>query len=138
MFEFLYGGIKIKTDKESYKLGETINATIILELKKPVKARALVVRFRAYRGRRKTGSYGPKLAGGLHLDERILEKEGVFSGINEYNVSFNIPNDPRFASIPGLFGFIGSASIHWEIVAKLDIPGGPDITARKQLSVTGV
>lgn len=142
VFEFLSGGMKIVTDKETYKLGETVNATITLDLRSPVKARGAMATLRAYYQQRTThrnigSSHSNSSTQNVTLfaDERVLDKEQEFKGKKDYPVTFTIPNDPNLLSQPGMLGFIGGRTVFWEINAKLDIPMGMDIGATKRLNV---
>jgi len=151
---FGFGKGKIEVQLENYNLspGDMIKGTVLLQLKKPVHARALKVLFIGEAVTRRTTPHGGGVSTSyqktyVHKFEMPLDGEKDYSE-GTYNFEIAIPKDilQRAGSMP-MEGTIGdlvkaaqiltgtSKRINWYVEAKLDVPKGLDIRKKVQVNI---
>ena len=149
----LFGGkgkIEIQLDNFNYKPGDTIEGTVSLKMGKAVKAKKLCIIL--------LGESIPMTRGKGQKKQTIFEFEQPLDGEKEYTPSeepmvypfkITIPSDilnsAKLPSPAGTAGdvlkaamFIAGAGrrISWNMVAKLDIPMGADVSKTVQINIT--
>lgn len=149
--------MSITLDRDSYAAGDTVQATITLVLKKPVRARGLVARLVCVERHKVTeqrimDNYDyarEKELGGFketHLQavtsvhenirfeaKKDIDGEKEYAG-GEYSVSFQLPQNAAPTSHE--FGHDNKTFV-WKLSAKLDIPFAIDENAEKEVLSKG-
>lgn len=145
--------ISISPMNTGYSIGGKVSAIIILELKKPVRARALSARLYCieekkvenmremnrdeYRINRELGlqvSTNLRTVTSVRQTVAYAETKEV-SGEKEYrsgrySVDFTIP-----ASAPRTQGWMNGRKVTWRMEAKLDIPMSMDVSSNAEIEV---
>ena len=137
------GSIEIQLPKLNYVQGEVIKGKVILKLNAPKRARELRVELIAEqiqsvnspRGRRKDTRR-------VYTYKNTLKGEGEYIS-SEYDFELTIPKFGGTQELEGIAKTIvsafsalgGGTSLHWYIVATLDLPLSFDITKRVTISV---
>lgn len=149
--------LKINLDKAAYLPGETVNVSVELGLKKPVKARALVLEFACYERVKRVErhvmdqyNYDREHELGIpvsrHIDSHVIEEgerkfyqKKEFSGGEFSNAVFEaafvIPEGAPPTSLE--FGH-DSKTFVWKVFAKLDVPLAVDKNAEADVFVEGL
>ncbi|MDO8340003.1 MAG: sporulation protein [Candidatus Burarchaeum sp.] len=148
MFGFGAGSIDVKLNNFNYKPGDTIEGTVVLNLKGPMKARGLFIALTALRRERS----------GKHTSDRtVFELKNTLDGEKEYAASpepiaypfkivvpQQIPNQGQIPQIPGEVGgavtdllkfFVSSQQVKWYLIAKLDVPMASDVSKQVQINI---
>ncbi|TFH34209.1 MAG: hypothetical protein E4G93_05705 [Dehalococcoidia bacterium] len=155
------GRIDIILPRTGYAPGDTISGNITLVLKKPVKARGMVI---SLIGEQKNTRVGG-MPGGKDMSsntQRIrlydfkqqLDTEKEYSEGHEYRFEMKIPADilSARAQMPDLDGVLGQGlkvaqaaaamtgriplqRTRWYLQAKLDVPGGIDISKKADITI---
>ncbi len=139
--------MKIETNKESYKPGNTVKVTLKLDLKKPVKAKWLkvivegteieikttkeTVQIKGSRGKpgkKVETSESEEIISALQYDEKTLGEDEIFES-GEYKTSFKLPDDLQRTAKAG------GAKVEYRIKAKLNIPLSFDVCDEKVLVI---
>lgn len=150
--------IRIETDKRSYWPGEKITATILLDFRKPIKARGLYAGLWCQeKEKRKTTTYLDAydyrmekelgIPRSTHMktvtreeEETLFEKEVRIAGEGEYTkgeftLNFTLPRDAK----PTSYEYGHDSKIHsWKLKVRLDIAMGLDKNAEKEIFVEGL
>lgn len=155
------GKINISIQKTYYAPGDTISGTIALTLKKPVKARevslSLIGEQKSTRAGGMTGGTGMSTSTQrirIYDFKQQLDSEKEYSQELEYHFEIKIPADilsvrPQMPEMEGMLGqglkiaqaaaamtgAIPLRRVKWYLLAKLDIPGGIDITKRADVTI---
>jgi hypothetical protein len=154
MFGFGKGKIEIQLAKYQFAPGEIIEGSVVLNVKKPTKARAVRIGIIGERiqssfdvgigpSRNRTSSQENQT---IFEFSQPLDGEKEYSGDSSYVFKLKIPDSvvtqPKIGE--GTIGTLVKAAqilsgdnsqIKWWIVANLDIPGGLDISKRVQINV---
>ena len=154
VFGLFEGKIDLKIAKTNFAFGEVISGELVLNLKKPKKARQLRVALQATERRTNfstnisTGKTTPR-----EQDVIIFSTEAIVGGEKEYPVgearySFSVQAPQQLSTSPNPLGTmrIGPIStqgfmasfgkrIRWELKASLDVPGSVDVSKNVQVSV---
>lgn len=148
------GSMKLTLPKTSFVAGEAVRGQALLSTKKPVHAREFKVTVFATKQVRKSG-YGTRDNEDYTETVTIFESSQSFGGEKDYSneahdFGISIPKGVFGAGMPDLEGTIGNAieaagnflkdmdknSIKWYVEAKLDIPGGRDISKKVRIFVS--
>jgi hypothetical protein len=150
VFGFGKGKITTSIQKTSYAPGDVITGNVALILKKPVKAREVSISLIG------TGKLAPYEAGEGTMHsltwERIyefkqsLDGEKEYSEGQEYRFDMKIPADilsrqfrPKRSRAFTLsrrgFEEVPFGEIKWYLLAKLDIPGGLDVSKKVDITI---
>lgn len=149
------GKAELVLNKYNFNSGETIEGTVTLELKKPIKAKELTVAFYGERKETKTrmvrDSNGAMRSQTTTNYVRIHEFKQSLSGNkeypagkSEYKFKIGIPAGlmPKQEEAKGFFGkvanFISNAAkseIKWYVEADLDMPWAFDISKKVQIQL---
>ncbi len=161
MFGLGKGSIVITLPKYNYAPGDTVTGNVALTVKKPVKAREMSISLVGEQSvtrqvRTSSGISSQTQTNRVYDFKQPLDGEKEYSGQAEYPFSVKIPTDilgPAMASqapqIPGalaaglqiaqqlaaLTGAASVAHIKWFLEAKLDIPGGMDISKKADIVI---
>ncbi len=157
------GKIQISIQKTNYIPGDIISGNVNLKLKKPVKAREVSISLIGEQIiKRSGGRTGDR--GRSTTTERFyifdfkqqLDSEKEYSQGGDYNFEIKIPSDilnakPQTQEVEGWLGqglkiaqtaatITGTIPMQmqrteWYLLAKLDIPGGFDITKRTDITI---
>lgn len=147
MFGFGKGKIDIKINKYNFSPGETIEGTITLKLKKPLKAKG--VKIRLVGEKKITERRGTSTA---YRTINIFDFDQPLDGEKEYSTEeisypfkITIPRNVSDQTMPeGMLGNIAkiaqavsgaSSRIKWYLKAYLDIPMGFDVSKKVQINV---
>jgi hypothetical protein len=155
------GKIDIAIQKTNYAPGDTISGNVALTLKKPVQAREVSI---SLIGEQKTTRAGGTMGGGgmstqtnivrIYDFKQQLDSEKEYSQGREYRFGIKIPADilgmrPQMSEPEGklgqvlkvaqtaaaITGAIPSRRLKWYLLAKLDIPGGLDISKKVDVTI---
>jgi hypothetical protein len=155
------GKIDIAIQKTHYAPGDTISGNVALTLKKPVKAREVNI---SLIGEQITTRGGGMMGGGqtstttqrmrIYDFKQQLDSEKEYSQGGEYHFEIKIPSDtlnmrPQISEVEGklgqvlkvaqtaatITGAIPFQRIKWYLLAKLDIPGGLDISKKVDITI---
>jgi hypothetical protein len=157
------GNIDISIQKSNYAPGDTISGNVALTLKKPVRAREVSISLIGEQwitSRKKESGWGiggwssssSTQAKREHIyDFKLpLDGEREYSEGREYRFEIKIPADipqmPKPEAKPGearkvaqtvaaVMGLSRSSPIEWYLLAKLDIPGGLDISKKVDITI---
>jgi sporulation-control protein spo0M len=167
MFGFGKGKIDITIQKTNYVPGDTVSGSVVLTLKKPVKAKEVSI---SLIGEHKTTQTTPRVGGtmgggGMSMStttrtvriydfKQQLDIEKEYSQGREYHFEIKIPADIMGGTpqMPGQEGKLGQVlkvaqtaaamtgaipfqRIKWYLSAKLDIPGGLDISKKADITI---
>ncbi len=147
VFGFLKGGkMSITLPKLNYTNGETINGTVILDLSKPKKARAVKIRIFAIRQNRSMSSKGSSTSNQTIFDfsqNLDIEKEYP-AGKKEYQFQIQVPAKNKIEVEGGVGNALKAISAlgnmmsptYWYLETKLDIAGAMDINNKIQINVS--
>jgi len=145
MFGFGKGKIDLQVEKTGFAFNESIRGKVRLELSKDVKAKGVFVALLATRENRTTTYSGGRASTQSHTetlyeDKRQLDGEKEYLAM-AYNYDFEIiaPTGDRFQAPGGILGGLSkifSSPIQWQLIAKLDVPGGFDVSKKVKISVT--
>jgi hypothetical protein len=164
MFGFGKGRIDIAIQKTGYAPGDTISGNVTLTLKKPVKARevniSLIGEHKVTQTTPRVGGAGGAGMSTATRTVRIydfkqqLDSEKEYSQGGEYHFEIKIPADIlatrsatpeaegnfgevlRVAQTIGtITGAIPLQRIKWYLLAKLDVPGGLDISRKTDITI---
>lgn len=143
------GKMTIELEKLEFHPGDSVNGTVKLEMKKSMPARALKAKVFGQEIIKKRS--GGKTSTEMHT---IFDFEKELSGEREYRTEefqfqITIPtnvlekNTPQLegtaatavAAIGMLTGSSQSRRIEWRVEAKLDVPGGLDISNKVKINV---
>lgn len=143
MFGFGKGNIELALSSTNPAFGEVISGTASMQLKDPQQARGFVVQLLAERSVTRT-----EYRNGQHYTNTQTEKvyestqqlggEGQY-GTQPYQFNFQVKL-PQQSEIPGASGgfwnaLSGVGKPTWYVFAKLDIPGGTDVSKKVKISV---
>ena len=155
------GSIDIRLQRTGYQPGDTISGTVVLALKKPMKAREVVISLIGeQRNTRIGGTPGNKDVSTTTQRVRVydfkqqLDSEKEYSQGQEFQFEMKIPADILSAApqMPDPGGKLGQAlmvaqsaaamsgriplqRVKWYLQAKLDIPGGLDISKKADITI---
>jgi hypothetical protein len=165
MFGFSKGRIDIAIQKTNYAPGDTISGNVTLTLKKPVKARevniSLIGEHKVTQSTPRVGGTGGDV--GMSTTTRTvriydfrqqLDSEKEYGQGGEYHFEIKIPADILAArsgtleaegkfgevlrvaqTIGTITGAIPFQRIKWYLLAKLDVPGGLDISRKADITI---
>jgi len=147
VFDFLSKGkMEIKLDKLSFAQGETINGSIAMQLKKPIKAKGvLVVLFAEQTNTRMTSKGMERYTQRIYEFKLPLDGEKEY-GTQPYDYTFELKvpqsNQNKIGGVAGnvmtavsLFTVGAGGPAKWYLEAKLDVPMGFDLGKKIQLNV---
>ncbi|HEX7364649.1 MAG TPA: hypothetical protein VF366_05745 [Dehalococcoidia bacterium] len=155
------GKIQVTIPGTDFAPGDSISGEVVLTLKKPVKANGVSVSLIGEQKVTHAGSMGP---GGRRTTttENIriydftqkLDNAGEYSKGRDYKFKIKIPSDilsakpqiPEMEDTLGqglkiaqaaaaLLGAISAQRTKWYLLAKLDIPGGLDISEKTDITI---
>jgi hypothetical protein len=151
------GKMQITLPKTHYLPGEIISGDIRFELKKPVKARqvsvSLIGELKSTRLERMGGDYHTARnteVVRIYEFEQPLDGEREYSGSGDYHFEMKIPADilsyRQMPEVEGTLGKIFQAAAamtgaipyqqtKWYLAAKLDIPGGMDVSKKADITI---
>lgn len=148
MFSFGKGTIEIQISKYDYVPGETIQGTVLLKLKKPIKAKGLFIEFY---GERKAYHFTGKRRTTRTIKvfdfKQPLDGEKEYSTTEQtYRFSIKIPRDVASSSQEGVAGTLMRATqlltqtmqtnTRWYLTAYLDIPWAFDVSKKIQINIS--
>ncbi|MEM0359885.1 MAG: hypothetical protein QXK06_00930 [Candidatus Diapherotrites archaeon] len=155
MFVFLFGlgkgKIELTLEKFNFSPGDTIKGRIVLSMNKPTKARGIKARLWGERTITRTSYYnsGPRTEKRNQIIfnfELPLDGEKEYSS-GEYEFEIKVPNnilqsqqapDGVIGELAKAAAFLGgsfASQPRWYLEAKLDIPGGMDVSKRVQINI---
>jgi hypothetical protein len=155
------GKINIAIQKSHYAQGDIISGNVALTLKKPVKAREVSI---SLIGEQITTRGGGIVGGGqtstttqrtsIYDFKQQLDSEKEYSQGRKYHFEIKIPANtlsmrPQISEVEGklgqvlkvaqtaatMTGAIPFQRIKWYLLAKLDIPGGLDISKKADITI---
>ena len=148
------GKMRISLPRSHYLPGEIIAGDIQLELKKPVQARqvsvALIGEQRTSRSRDVTFGSGYRTSSTTETTRiyeftQTLDGEREYSGRGDYHFEMKIPADildpqpegvlKTLQTVATLVGAIPYRRLKWYLEAKLDIPGGLDVSKHADITI---
>jgi len=157
------GKINISLQKTGYAPGDTISGNVALALKKPVKARGVTISLIGEQKNTKVGGMMGNQSQGMSTTTKNiriydfkhqLDSEKEYSQGQEYHFEIKIPADilsakPQMPELGGklgqglkvaqaaaaMTGAIPFQQTKWYLLAKLDIPGGMDITKKADVTI---
>lgn len=151
MFGFGKGKVEIRLDKFNFSPGETVEGSVTLQLKEPIKTKELSIRFYGLQR-----SQTVRAKGGSRTDTRIVhdfklildeEKEYPRSDLPiVYPFKIKIPDnllqtgkqaEGVLGGVMEAFKYISGfrASIYWYLEARLNVPWAFDIIKKIQISI---
>ena len=152
MFGFGVGKIELKLPKTSYAGGESIDGTLLLTIKKPVKARGLYARLYAHQEYREQYISGGKpemrnVNQQIYSFQQPLDTEKEYAVCEATPYPFKLVMPPMDNSLSGAPNPLGNLSISvggfqlgggagpvglpiWEVEGFLDIPFAVDVKAK--------
>lgn len=149
VFGFFEGSVSIVLNKMNFAFGEDIEGSVSLKLKNEKKARQMAVLILAEREYKtyRNGSYSSETRT-LFTNSWQLDGEKAYLPPGaDYQFKIQLPQksvlpqEPQFSGALGTVVDVvkavsgGPSPIKWFVIAKLDIPGGIDISKRAQISV---
>jgi hypothetical protein len=159
------GKINIALQKTHYAPGDIISGDVALTLKKPVKAREVSISLIGEHKATQTGLGvgGPMGGGGMSMStttktvriydfKQQLDSEKEYSQGREYHFEMKIPADTMSMkplmpegklgqvlnvaqTAAAMTGAIPFQRIKWYLLAKLDVPGGFDVSKKVDITV---
>ncbi len=145
MFGLGKGTISLTVTKESYAVGDTIQGTLTLDLKKPLKAKELNITLLAHqKATQRVGtSYSTSTVCVYEDTVKIAEGGDFAMGTQTYPFKIKIPITPlsgktvamglaAFTKVSSLFG---KKNIQWSLVGRLDIPWALDVKKKLKLNI---
>jgi len=159
------GKINIALQKTHYAPGDVISGDVALTLKKPVKAREVSISLIGEHKATQTGLGvgGPMGGGGISMStttktvriydfKQQLDSEKEYSQGREYHFEMKIPADTMSMrplmpegklgqvlnvaqTAAAMTGAIPFQRIKWYLLAKLDIPGGLDVSKKVDITI---
>ena len=151
------GKIDISIQKTNYAPGDTISGNVALTLKKPVKAREVSIsligkRITTQRGFTMEGWSSSTTKMRIYDFKQQLDGEKEYSEGREYQFEMKIPADilgmgPQTPegklgqvlkvaqTAAAMTGAIPRRRLQWYLLAKLDVPGGLDITKKVDITI---
>ncbi|MGB5926440.1 MAG: hypothetical protein WBH01_10230 [Dehalococcoidia bacterium] len=159
------GKINIAIQKSHYAPGDIISGDVALTLKKPVKAREVSISLIGEHKATQTtpGIGGPMGGGGMSMStttktvriydfKQQLDSEKEYSQGREYHFEMKIPADTMSMrplmpegklgqvlnvaqTAAAMTGVIPFQRIKWYLLAKLDIPGGFDVSKKVDITI---
>lgn len=139
MFGFGKGKLEVSLSTKNVDYGGIIDGTASLELKEPQQARGFIIEVLAIKERPSNDDYSDvKDTDILFRASQPLMGEGQYT-TQPYQFSFKI-QIPQESQIPGarvgtLGRIFGGVRVKWYINAKLDIPGGRDVSKKVEIKV---
>jgi hypothetical protein len=159
------GKINIALQKTHYAPGDIISGDVALTLKKPVKAREVSISLIGEHKATQTGLGvgGPMGGGGMSMStttrtvriydfKQQLDSEKEYSQGREYHFEMKIPADTMSMrplmpegklgqvlnvaqTAAAMTGAIPFQRIKWYLLAKLDVPGGFDVSKKIDIAI---
>jgi hypothetical protein len=159
------GKINIALQKTHYAPGDIISGDVALTLKKPVKAREVSISLIGEHKATQTGLGvgGPMGGGGMSMStttrtvriydfKQQLDSEKEYSQGREYHFEMKIPADTMSMrplmpegklgqvlnvaqTAAAMTGAIPFQRIKWYLLAKLDVPGGFDVSKKVDITI---
>jgi hypothetical protein len=159
------GKINIALQKTHYAPGDIISGDVALTLKKPVKAREVSISLIGEHKATQTGLGvgGPMGGGGMSMStttktvriydfKQQLDSEKEYSQGREYHFEMKIPADTMSMkplmpegklgqvlnvaqTAAAMTGAIPFQRIRWYLAAKLDVPGGFDVSKKVDITI---
>jgi hypothetical protein len=159
------GKINIALQKTHYAPGDIISGDVALTLKKPVKAREVSISLIGEHKATQTGLGvgGPMGGGGMSMStttktvriydfKQQLDSEKEYSQGREYHFEMKIPADTMSMrplmpegklgqvlnvaqAAAAMTGAIPFQRIKWYLLAKLDVPGGFDVSKKVDITI---
>jgi hypothetical protein len=159
------GKIDIGLQRTSYAPGDVISGDVVLTVKKPVKAREVSISLVGEHKITQTTSQvgGPMSSSSMSTTTKTvriydfkqqLDSEKEYSQERQYHFEIKIPADtlsmrPQMSEVEGklgqvlrvaqtaaaMTGAIPFQRIKWYLSAKLDIPGGLDISRKADITI---
>jgi len=159
------GKINIAIEKSHYVPGDIISGDVALTLKKPVKAREVSISLIGEHNATQTGLGvgGPMGGGGMSMStttrtvriydfKQQLDSEKEYSQGREYHFELKIPADTMSMkplmpegklgqvlnvaqTAAAMTGAIPFQRIKWYLLAKLDVPGGFDVSKKVDITI---
>ena len=159
------GKINITIEKSHYVPGDIISGDVALTLKKPVKAREVSISLIGEHKATQTGLGvgGPMGGGGMSMStttktvriydfKQQLDSEKEYSQGREYHFELKIPADTMSMrplmpegklgqvlnvaqTAAAMTGAIPFQRIKWYLLAKLDVPGGFDVSKKVDITI---
>lgn len=157
MFGFGAGSIDIKVNSFNYKLGDTIEGTVVLKLKGPMKARGVFITLLGESRSRTKNSSTHRTEKSKTIEFELkqpLDGEKEYPATGEplvYPFKLVIPSNlpgvaPPSAMPGGLLGIVAKTAVSmlgasprpvsWYLVAKLDVPMSMDVSKRVQINIS--
>ena len=146
------GKIDVIIPKTNFSPGDTISGSVVLTLKKPVKAREVNISLIGEQTTTKggiTSSEQSKNTTRIYDFKQRLDGEKEYNREAEYHFEIKLPSDilsrqPQMPQVGGALGHglrIAQAITgmgvwtNWYLLAKLDVPGGIDINRKVQITI---
>jgi hypothetical protein len=159
------GKINIALQKTHYAPGDIVSGDVALTLKKPVKAREVSISLIGEHKATQTGLGvgGPMGGGGMSMStttktvriydfKQQLDSEKEYSQGREYHFEMKIPADTMSMrplmpegklgqvlnvaqAAAAMTGAIPFQRIKWYLLAKLDVPGGFDVSKKVDITI---
>ncbi|MFH1424770.1 MAG: hypothetical protein ABIG20_03750 [archaeon] len=152
---FMKGKLDVSLENVNFSPGDTIAGTVKLELKKPVKARKLVV---AFIGEKTVSQASVSIGMGssrhkpqnrkicIHKFEMTLDGEKDYT-MGEYPFQIAVPSDllSRNPQVEGALGSVvkavqvlggGYSRVNWFVTAYLDVPFGVNVSKTVQVNIS--
>ena len=146
------GKIDISISKTNFAPGEKISGNVILSLKKPVKAREASISLIGEQTTKRGGITNPqqsKETQRIYDFKHRLDDEKEYDKEAKYDFEIKLPEDilSRQPQMPQLGGVLGKGFkfaqavtgmgvwSSWYLLAKLDIPGGMDMSRKVQVTI---
>lgn len=136
--------MELSLDGANFKPGDKITGTAKLKLKKDKDARAVRVVVEARRKMTRRTSKGTTTKDEIiYTFDKILDGEKKYvKGTYEYPFEIRVPDPLPLKEIGGKLGMVldtvtslMGTQLRWYVIAKLDIPGGMDISKSQQINV---
>jgi len=148
LFGFGKGKIEVVLENYNFSSGETIKGKVILELKEPLRAKALKVGLIGEKIVYERTSQGRDVPRIIHIYSFEMPLDGEKEYLNgEYNFEIKIPADILQSRKPNILGDIDfikgglritstNERLSWYVIAKLDIPMGIDVSKKVQVNIS--
>ena len=150
MFGTSPGKIEIQIDKFNFRPGETIEGTVALRIKKPVKAKGVKIQLVCERTQNLIASNRSRNKQIIFDIEQELDGEKEYEASEEslvYPFRIRIPKDlfkkPDFGEggVGKMFNALGDiasalSNVKWTLIGRLDIPMGSDLSKKININIT--
>jgi hypothetical protein len=131
------GKMELTINKNSFLRGEKITGHAKLTTSRLIKAKGVFARLYATRRVKTRNSYTTKT---VYDFSKPLEQGAKEYSAGEYNFELTVPGSQQrregvIGAIQEIASILSSTGVSWYVEAKLDIPGGVDVSKRIQIKV---